>query len=287
MEPYGRSGSMIGRTLDLGATDRYISGYTTQYATLSYVGGSVQAFAGTTSTFSVSLTGLTGGSNTSPQTGDVVILVFSTGSSAGALLTYRISGYTQIGSYFADDTYDTNLQIGYAVVTQGTNDLFASITGGSGNIAHAIAVAVHVWRGVDTTTVLDTAAVPATVVNTGIPNPNGITTVTPGAQIIMAAASGHVGGVDTYTASYLSNFRTIGSDDTYDVTVGIGSRVMITPGAYDGAAWGWTQADSTSYSNVSVVIALRPALQGLFPITGNLKNSGVWDLPAVYRNKIG
>lgn len=283
MEPYGRSGSMIGRTLDFGATDRYVSGYTTVYDTLTYVGGSVHIFAGTASNVTVPLNTLTGGTNTAPQAGDLVILVLGVGGVAG--LTYRLSSFTQIGSYGASHSESTALQIGYKIMGS-TPDTSATILGGSGSTSFMIGVGVHVWRGFDTANVLDTAVVPATVINTGIPNPNGIITVTPGAQVIIAAASGHIGGPDSYTAPYLSNFRTSGANGVEDVTIGIGSILRSSPGSYDGAAWGWTQVDSTSYSNISIVVAIRPGSIQV-PILGNYRNSGVWDLPAVYNNKIG
>ena len=76
MEPFTRNGGIIGQSMDFGNFDRYIVGEITTVSTVSYVGSAITAGVGTTSNITQSLTSLTGGSNSSPQEGDVVFVYF-------------------------------------------------------------------------------------------------------------------------------------------------------------------------------------------------------------------
>lgn len=257
-------GGFIGAPLDF--TDGTIRD------TLVYVGGQLSNGAGIATDIVLNYA-LTGGTDSTPQAGDFVIVAFAASvGTAGATLSYRISGYTQQADLYSNDTEDTELQVGTKFMTA-TPDTSVTITGGSGNAAHAYMIAVHVWRNVDTGTPMDTAATTASGTNSLLVNPAAITPVTAGAQIIVVGAGAHTGGVDTYTAGYLSNFRTNGSDDNDDVIIGIGS-VAWTSGAYDPAAWTSSQADNVAFSWASATLALRPAL---IP-----RSSGIFNLDAVF-----
>lgn len=282
MQPYTNNGSIIGQTMDFGSTDRYLIGYNTNYETLTYVGGRIQTSSGTTSDIAVSLSGLTGGTDSSPQPGDFVIIVLGIATTdPTGTISYRISGYSALVSRYADDEHDTVLQVGYKFMSV-LPDTSVTITGGSASFNNGIAIGVHVWRNVDTSSPFDATTTSSTVINTAIPNPPAITTKTPGAQVILAAASAS-GTSPTYTAPYLSNFLTGVGNDVYDATVGIGSVLMPTPGSYNGAAWALTASDYTSNSNVSVAMALRPRTNA--PIYGNYKNSGIWDMRSSIENQ--
>lgn len=261
------NGGMIGAKLLLNDETRYI----VSQETVTYVGGLTASGPGTTSTINVTISGI------SMQEGDLVIVAFATGSTTD--ISYRISDgttdYTQIADLFANDTYDTNLQVGYKFM-DAEPDSTVRIPGGSGSANDAYTIAVHVWRGVDTTSPMDVTPVTLTQTNTALVNPPAITPVTTGAQILIAGAGAHSGGVDTYTASYLSNFLTVGNNDVNDSSIGLGS-IAWTGGTYDGAAWTFSQADSTSFSCASCVMALRPLI-----VYGNKKNSGVWNTQAVF-----
>lgn len=281
MRPYTKNGSIIGQTMSLAPTERYVLGTETSYSTLTYVGGAVVGHLGTTNNRSLSLTALTGGTDSAPQAGDLVIVVLAIG--AGSTLSYRISGYTQIGNYFAADTYGTVLQIGYKIM-EATPDTSITITGGGGSNANGLSIAAQVWRNFDSSNIFNFAEIPAvveTIANTGIPNPNPITTLLPGSIIIMAAASGHNSGGYGYSTSYLSNLLTTGVSDSYSISLGTGHLLMSSPGSYDGDSWTWNRSDSTSFSNVSVSLVLQPSLTQS-TIYGNIKNSGIWDLNSVY-----
>lgn len=226
---------------------------------LQYVGGNTATKAGaTTGNSTISLTTLTGGIASSAAAGDIVIAVFATGSAADRTLsiTDGTTAYTLINAelYSNGTTYDSNLRVAYKVLTAAD----ASVTfGPTGNNADAGAMAVHVWRGVDTGTPMDVAAVPATGTGTGRPDAASITPTTTGAVILVAGgAAAGTGAV--FVASALSNFRTATSSDTNDAMVGIGSFAWVS-GAYDPAAWtGGTTNAADAWT--AMTIALRPSV---------------------------
>ena len=226
---------------------------------IQYVGGNTATKAGATSGNStISLTALTGGISSSAAAGDIVIAVFATGSAADRTLsiTDGTTAYTLIGTelYSNGTTYDTNLRVAYKVLTAAD----ATVTfGPTLNAQDAGAMALHVWRGVDSTTPLDVAATTATGTGSGRPNPPAITPVTAGSEIIVAGgAAAGTGAV--FVGTGLSNFRTATSVDTNDAMVGIGSFDWVS-GTYDPAAWTGGTANAAD-SWASITLALRPSV---------------------------
>jgi hypothetical protein len=271
MESRFLNGGMIGATLDFGANDRYVIGTTQNRLRPTYVSGTTSQINGGTTNVNINLpAGL--------LADDLVIVALTIAGTADK--SYRISGYTQALDNYADDTFDTNLQIGRKFMGV-TPDTTVTITGGTGSSADGGAVAIHVWRGIDTTTPLDVTTQAINQINTGIPNPSATTPSTANSVILVAAGSAHNGGTDTYTAAQLANFLTVGQGgNTNDATVGLGSFNWVS-GAFDPNAFTWSQTDSTSFSTISATLTLRPKLSDI-PIFGNLKNSGVWNLEAAF-----
>ena len=271
MESRYLNGGMIGATLDFGANDRYVIGTTQNRLRPTYVSGTTSQINGGTTNVNINLpAGL--------LADDLVIVALTIAGTADK--SYRISGYTQALDNYADDTFDTNLQIGRKFMGV-TPDTTVTITGGTGSSADGGAVAIHVWRGIDTTTPLDVTTQAINQINTGIPNPSATTPSTANSVILVAAGSAHNGGTDTYTAAQLANFLTVGQGgNTNDATVGLGSFNWVS-GAFDPNAFTWSQTDSTSFSTISATLTLRPKLSDI-PIFGNLKNSGVWNLEAAF-----
>ena len=271
MESRYLNGGMIGATLNFGANDRYVIGTTQDRLRPTYVAGTTSQINGGTTNVNINLpAGL--------LADDLVIVALTIAGTADK--SYRISGYTQALDNYADDTFDTNLQIGRKFMGV-TPDTTVTITGGTGSSADGGAVAIHVWRGIDTTTPLDVTTQAINQINTGIPNPSATTPSTANSVILVAAGSAHNGGTDTYTAAQLANFLTVGQGgNTNDATVGLGSFNWVS-GAFDPNAFTWSQTDSTSFSTISATLTLRPKLSDI-PIYGNLKNSGVWNLEAAF-----
>jgi hypothetical protein len=229
---------------------------------IQFVGGATSAKLGATSgNTTIALnSGLTGGIASAVAAGDLVIAVFATGSTADRTLVITAdANYTQIGTeQYSNSTFDTNLRVAYKFM--GTTPDTSVTFGPTGNNADAGAMAVYVFRGVDQTTPLDgvTPAV-ASATNTVLVNPPSITPATSGAFPVFVGAGAHSGGVDTYSSSDLTAFRSVGGlDDTNDVSIGIGHIDNWTSGAVDPAAWTHTQADLTTFSNASKAFVLRP-----------------------------
>lgn len=225
---------------------------------LRYVGGNTAIKVGANSGNStVSLTALTGGISTSAAAGDLVIAAFATGSTVDRTLLIQdpsAVAYNLIASelYANGTSYDTNLRVAYKKLTAAD----ASVTfGPTLSTADAGAMAVHVWRGIHTN-IFDTTATTATGTATGRPNPAAITPVTTGAIVVVVGAGAALTGA-TYTASELSNFRTVTSPDTQDAMLGVGSFAW-TSGTYDPAAWTGGTANAAD-SWAAVTIALKPA----------------------------
>lgn len=241
---------------------------------IQYVGGNTGVWAGAVSgNNTVSLTALTGGLSSSAAAGDIVIAVYVVGSTADRALTITdgTNNYTLVDSelYSNGTSYDTNLRVAYKLLTAAD----ASVTfGPTGNNADAGAAAVHVWRGVNSTTPLDVAAVPATGTGTGRPDAAAITPTTTGAEIIVAGGASAATGAN-FTSS-LSNFITTSSADTNDAMIGVGAFDW-TSGTYNPAAWtGGTTNAADSWA--AMTIALRPepppvleTTPGSYAVTGS------------------
>ena len=224
---------------------------------IAYVGGYVQGFAGTTSNVVISLTSLTGGLASAPAAGDLVIVYFGTGSTADRNLV--VSGYTEVAELYSNDTFDTNLVAAYKFMG-GTPDTSFTLTGGTLSATDAGAVAVQVWRGVNTVTTLDVTSTTATGINTVLCDPPAITPTTTGAIIVSGGAGGHdnIAGAQTYSSSNLTQFISVGRVDTNAVTIGLGYNAW-TSGAFNPAQFTFSAADDTTYSWAAVTLALRPA----------------------------
>lgn len=275
---------MIGTTLDLGANnsnDRYQIGTTIDEDTLVYVGGQTTGFAGTTSAGTITFN-LTGGVATTPAANDIVLVAYAIGTNNSINPPMSISGYTNaFTQLFVTDTYSTKFGVAYKVM--GTTPDTNFTRSQTGNTAHAGAIAVHVWRNANTLNPLNVTPTTNTLQNTILVDPPSITPVTPNSVIIVAGAGAHVNATATFnTPTYLTNFRTVGSDDTVDVSVGIGSNTTWTSGAFDPAAWTYTATTSVNYSCASASIVISPRLITV-PVYGNLKNSGIWNLEALYQ----
>ena len=268
MESVYLNGGFIGTTLDFNTTDRYVI---EEASPLEYVGGRTVGFAGDNENTVISLTGITG-----MQPGDLVVVAFAT---AGTAQFSAIGNgvYTTVARLYANDTEDTNLWVAYKFMPDPV-DTSITLVNGTDNVSDAGTVAIHVWRNVDTSTPMDVTATTATRTNSGIPLPPAITPTTSGAVILAAYAVAHNGGTDTYTNSNgLDNFFTVGANDTNDSTIGLGSYNW-TSGSYTPPTPTWSNSNSTAYSSAAVTLALRPTSA----VLGNQKNSGIWNLSAVY-----
>ncbi len=206
---------------------------------------------------SVSLTGLAGGSNTSPSIGDIVIVSLAVGfDTAASTSPLGITGYTVIANLSSraaagDDLYYyTGYKVLTAADTSFTTTGFNSTNGG--------AVAVHVWRGVDQTTPMDVTRTTTNTIVGAFTSGPAITPVTENAMILSMVALGSDQSGRTWTNGSLSNVIS-GADPTsgQDSHTAIGSKLW-TGGSFTPTGWSSNDDDGTS-SGAAVTIALRPA----------------------------
>lgn len=224
----------------------------------TFVGGGTDSQNGGTDC-SISLTGLTGGSGSTALENDLVIAVvsFSSGFSDSNMLM-TTSGYTEVADLFANDTNNANLGVFYKFMGA-TPDTTA--VGGADNDSsgYGLTMALHVWRGIDTTTPMDVTATTATGLNSGVADPPSITPSTSGAIIIICGGNATDQGTNAFTHSVFSNVFSIGYDGSSgDSAAGIASYDGWTSGAYNPAAFGFSGSGSTD-GWCAVTMALRPA----------------------------
>lgn len=224
---------------------------------IEYVGSRVVSYVGTTSNISVSLTSLSGGVSSAPEVGDLVLVYFGTASLTNRDLV--VAGYTEIADidYMNTGYTGTNLVAAYKFMSE-TPDTTVTITGGTFSSSDAGAVFVSVWRNVNTTTPLDVAARSTDDRFGADAYPLSITPVTAGAFIVVGAVGGHLQGTHTFTSSDLSDFKTAGRDDTYDITIGGGYKEWVS-GTFAPARFGFTGTGGQQYDTAcSITLALRP-----------------------------
>ena len=246
---------------------------------ISYVGGQVSGFAGKTGTTTVAFA-LTGGTNSTPSVGDLVVVTYVVGSTADRALTITTStgaiAYTLAGSelYSNGTTYDTNLRVAYRTYASGNGT--GIILSGTGSTADAGRYTIQVFRGVSQTTPMDATPVTASGTATGRPNPGSIVPVTSGAWVVICGG-GAAGTGANYVApaNFTTNFLTGFTADNNDAMVGAGYWSGWTSGAVDPAAYTGGTANAAD-SWAALTLALRPeptaysfdAQPGSFTVSG-------------------
>jgi len=231
---------------------------------ITYVGGVTGGRAGATNTTTQSLNGtLSGGSNTSPSAGDLVVVYCSVGTNVTYQATSQTISGNNNGAYdnltfqsSADDYYSQS-QLNYKI--QGATVDTSITIPSSANIRNAQRWVVHVFRGVDSATPLDVTSVPATGNNTGRPDPAGITPTTAGAWVVAYYASSAGTGAAYTAPSELSGWLGDTTADTYDCMNGGGYYSSWTTGEYNPQAVTAGGTTNAADSWTAMTIALRPA----------------------------
>jgi hypothetical protein len=254
MESVFLNGGIIGATLDYGATDRYVIGETTSTATVELVANTGRVT-------------LTGSSITLPsglQPGDLVIVASASDNDTPDYAT----GYTP-GQ--RDRPNSAGYQWCYKFMGNPVDTTASGLTNDSRTPHLAIA-----FRGVDSTTPLDATSPAVASGESGSPNPPSITTATNNAVVVALGfldddrVSASAGAPTNYTFAAASQSSSGGA------TVMAAFRTKTPAGSEDPGAF------STSSDNwAAATLALRPGTATI-PIFGNLKNSGVWNIQAVY-----
>lgn len=226
---------------------------------ITYVGGTTAT--GASADYAVSLTGLTGGSDSAPSENDIVVVgtgfVKSPGDGDPGVTT---SGYTEIAELFATDSQDANLSVNWKRMGS-TPDTSVTVKG-SGNAGEGAATVVHVWRGVNTTTAIDATTTTATLGNSSQPDGPAITPTTAGAVVINVSlvVGSQTSTVQISTLTGYDNVRSTNTDPGVAVGVGIASKAWSGSGAEDPGTWGGNTATGVACW-CSATLALRPVGQ--------------------------
>lgn len=243
---------------------------------ISYVGGVASGRAGATGTTTQSLSGtLTGGSNTSPSEGDLVVVWCSTGADTTATTTLAVSGDNS-GAY-SNETLQSQLGTTYDAYSQlnwfrqgATVDTSLTIPS-SGSVRNAQRWAVHVFRGVDSATPWDVASVNTSGTASGRPNPGSINPSTSGAWILwLGSSSAATGAAYTAPTDFSADWLGGTTADTADCMHGAGYYTGWTTGAYDPAAITAGGTTNAADAWVAKTAVLRPQGATTHAATGAL-----------------
>ena len=226
-------------------------------AALTFVG--TAEGSGTSAAFNVSLTSLTGGSDSAAAAGDLVIVAEGWGGTANGNPGVGTAGYAEVADLHGNDTRDANFSVSWKIMSS-TPDTTVSCNG-SGTAGNGTACVVHVWRGADQTTTIDVTTTSTTGTNAATINSPSITPSTSGAYVLslgLGTAAASAGDTSITAPTGYGNQADInGNGTSVSCEVGIASKAW-TSGAEDPAAW-TNITTSTSYSWGAATVAIRPA----------------------------
>lgn len=233
---------------------------------ITFVGSKTFNAAGVASgTFNVSLADLkdASGADATLLENDFVLINYVAAVETDAAYTPP-SGYTEEAELYSDGTgRDTNQAI-WRKFMGSSPDASVDIPN-SGDAAGGVAGTIHAFRGVDTTTPLDVAAVPATGAGTARPDPAAITPVTAGAWIVVcgasAAATGAVFANPGDLSATTNHFRSAVQADDNDAMAGTGIKTDWVSGAFNPVSFGGGST-GTGGSWTADTLALRPFAAG-------------------------
>lgn len=208
---------------------------------------------------SFSLTSLTGGLASAPAEGDLVVLLAFAPLNAAARPTVSTGGYTTVTAPAAPGLIQPNTVLAYKVMGASPDSSVA--------VSASSAARVMVFRGVDTSTPLDVAAItgsgagPSVVLGAITPSTTGAWVV-PAGVITAGATSTNVAitaptDLDVFASAAMTS-------GTYRGSGGLGYYDGWTSGAFDPA--NWTSDASGSFDQYEAyTLALRPGDQKLLP----------------------
>jgi len=215
-----------------------------------------KAYSGTaTTSFSITTTGLSGGSDTQARAGDLVVLVSSMAKNVNAATLASLSsdpGFVSRANIAGEDTYGIRQQVWtYATPSDApTVTLTTNETGSRG-----VAILVFVFRkaafgSVQTAQSQSTAHV----------DPPSITPTVAGSWIFVSGCSGSSSGAINYsTIPDLTDTRQQAYNGSgYDVSSAAGLKKDWTSGAFDPSAWTWGATNNTNWSMASVSMVIVP-----------------------------
>lgn len=229
---------------------------------ITYVGGNT-GNAINAGSVTVSLTALTGGSDSSPSTADLIVVAFGVGDDdfTQPTLAMTTAGYTEVTSSTISvdggTAGDANLAVFYKFHN---GDTSAQTTAAGTGTDSSTAVAVMVFRGVKLAAdggPFDTTFTQATAASGGDPNPPSINhSGAAGVWTVIACSLGNTGALTlTAPTNYTTDALNAVGNDSFDASVGLAYNSAPSdpedPGVFTdsgaGAAW------------AAITMALAPA----------------------------
>ena len=186
---------------------------------------------------------------------DVVYGGYGEAATPNADISTVTSGYTELADLFSDDSRDCNFGVFRKV--QGASPDSTLVFAGPGSSSTGAAAVAMVLRGVDTMTPEDATPTTATGINSAVPNPPSITTVTANAWVLAFGGSSRFDTTVDAPTSY-TNFETDTADSISDFLAMVASREITAPGAEDPGDF-QNVSTSTSDAWCAATVAVRPA----------------------------
>lgn len=188
---------------------------------------------------------------------DVVFAAYGNANSSDFDVTTVTSGYTELADLYSNDSLDANFGV-FRKVQGASPDSTVVFTGGGASNTGAAAVAM-VLRGVNTTTPEDATTTTATGIDSAIPDPPSITTVTADAWVLAFGGSSRFDTSVNAPTNY-TNFESDSGDSISDFLAMVASREIAVPGAEDPGTF-QNVGTSTSSAWCAVTVAVRPLIQ--------------------------
>jgi hypothetical protein len=218
-----------------------------------YVGGQVKEFSSGTVTAALTFS-LTNGAAAAPALGDLVVIAIA-GTTSGTPTITASSGGTYTAAVSV--TNGTKMRIWYKFNDGDTAATFGGFTWAT----DALAICVHVWRGVSSVVADATATTATGTSSAGGPadylNPPAITPVTDGALVLVVGALQPV-NFQTLAGTSFTRFIGVSSVNTYKAQAALAAVETWTSGAYDPPAFNIVADPSNATNWITATLAIRP-----------------------------
>jgi len=232
---------------------------------ITYVGGTTAAAATanspSTTSPTISLTALTGGLAAAPVADDFVVVVLSVSGAADLTLAMTSSGWTKDQDLYANaSSADANLAIFYKKMGS-TPDTSFTLSIPVNGTSNAYAVAVQVFRGVDTTTPLDVTTTTGSLASSILADAPSNTPKTSRNLVLAIGAGAYTGATGrAFSSATLANVLSAnGTNTTTSALAVIGQATPNLIAAFDPPAFTFSGVDSTTFSSCAATMILKGA----------------------------
>lgn len=188
------------------------------------------------------------------QAGDFILVVHTAYAITALDMSLSDISYNKAAELYANNTYDSNLGVHWKI-SDGTEDIIA-LPGGSG--FRTASCAIQVWRGIDPAHPLDVAPVSDAGAGTWKAISPGISTVTPGALVVLSAGVTISSAATLVAPSGFSDETIYNSGGTISARSAIASKYSPQSGVSLGGQWE-SSTSGSQFSWCACTLALRPA----------------------------